>query len=131
MTGDQADPLENVAEALHEGWMEYRLAQGCVLGPERTATTHPHLCPWSELDRESQNQDRFIAAVLLDRWVSKSLTIEQLPEAIHDAWCRWVFLEGRAHAHAQPFAVAHRETSDDHAVQAARIEPILRSLLGS
>ena len=120
------DRLEQVAKELHDAWREHQSQQGRVLGPERTARTHPHLVPWSQLDRESQNQDRFIAAVILDGSMRGSLTSDQLPRAIHDAWCRWIQLAGRTHPHAKPFEIAHSAGSEEHELQARRLESLLR-----
>jgi hypothetical protein len=94
----------------------------------RTRETHPHMVPWSQLDAGSQNQDRFVAAVVLDEWARGLLTRDRLPAAIHEAWCRWVTLNGRAHLHAQPFDVAHPEGSEEHSLQAGRLEPLLHDV---
>jgi hypothetical protein len=73
------DKLEPIAEKLHEAWMEYQTKYGRVFGPERTPTTHPHMLPWDQLDGPSQNQDRFIAAVVLDEWARGRLAVEDVP----------------------------------------------------
>jgi len=121
------DKLEKVAEQIHEGWREYQTQLGRVFGPERNDRTHPHMIPWSQLDNESQNQDRFIAAIVLDEWSRGRLTCDQLPRAIHDTWSRWVRLQGRTHPHANPFEIVHPTGSDEHQLQAQRLEPLLRS----
>jgi cation transport regulator ChaB len=119
------DKLELVAQALHEGWRSYHVATGRRYGPVRSATTHPHLVAWSSLDTESQNQDRFIAALLLRDWAEGRLAPGQLPAAIHDAWTCWEHLQGNVHPHAGPFAEVHAEGEDEHAVQAALVEVLL------
>ncbi|MFO1004287.1 MAG: RyR domain-containing protein, partial [Planctomycetaceae bacterium] len=63
------DLVEQIAVNLHEGWMQYKKSKGVTYGPERTASTHPHMLKWDELpDVESKNQDRFIAALILDAY---------------------------------------------------------------
>jgi len=120
------DLLEKLAEQLHEGWMDYQIGRGVIFGPIRTATTHPHLVPWSQLDVEDQSQDRFIAASLLEQWACGRLAVADLPIAIHEAWRRYVTILGRSHPHAKPFATAHAASSDDHGPQARRAEPVLK-----
>jgi hypothetical protein len=119
--------LEQLAEQLHEGWREHQAGRGRVLGPARTERTHPHMLPWAELDDDSRDQDRFMAAVVLDDWCRGRLSREDLPRAIHEAWRRWVGLLGRPHPHALPFDVAHAKGAEEHDVQARRLEPLLRT----
>jgi len=121
------DKLEQIAEQIHEGWRDHEARRGRVFGSDRTDKTHPHMVPWSQLDDESRSQDRFIAAVVLHDWSRGNLTAEQLPRAIHEAWRQWVRINGRAHHHAQPYEVVHPTGSREHALQASRIEPLLRS----
>ena len=119
------DRLEEVAAALHEGWLEFQRSHGKIYGPLRTCTTHPHIIAWEELDDESRNQDRFIAAVLLRDWFEGRLSRQGLAAAIHDTWARWEQLHGNTHPHAVPFPEAHPEGSTEHELQAARLEPLL------
>src|SRR5882724_10873816 len=120
------DLLEKLAEQLHDGWMDYQLGRGVIFGPTRTATTHPHLVPWSQLDLESQSLDRFIAASLLEQWACGRLAVAELPMAIHEAWRRYVTILGRSHPHAKPFTTAHPAGAEDHAPQALRAESVLK-----
>lgn len=119
------DKLEQVAEALHEGWREYQLRRGRIYGPNRTAGTHPHLVDWAGLDTESRNQDRFIAALLLRLWADRVLAATLLPAAIHDAWVTWERVNSNAHPHAKPFAQAHGGGPEEHELQAQRVLAIL------
>lgn len=117
--------LEAIAAALHQGWMDCEHAHGVVYGPERTATTHPHYLPWPSLDTDSQNQDRYIAAVLLHDWQRGELAVADFPAAIHDAWAEWSRLQGENHRHARPYAEAHRDGDDEHTRQAVRVALLL------
>lgn len=126
MTNDVQDLLERVAASLHESWREYNAARGRVFGPERTIQTHPHLVAWADLDTCSQNQDRFVAAVLLDQWSCGTLEEPAVPRAIHEAWRRWILLQGRTHPHAEPYEVAHAEGGEDHEAQALQVMPLLQ-----
>lgn len=119
------DKLERVAQELHEGWREYKSERRWVYGPTRTSNTHPHLIAWHQLDNESQNQDRFIAAILLREFADGNLTSEILPAAIHDGWTLWERIHGRSHPHALPYAEVHAEDPGEHAVQAARVAAVL------
>ena len=125
MTTDAQDLLERVAASLHEGWRQYHAARGRLFGPQRTSETHPHLLAWEELDTPSQNQDRFVAAMLLDEWSRGTLEAAGLPRAIHEAWRRWIVLQGRKHPHAQPYEVAHPAGGEDHETQALHVMPLL------
>lgn len=122
------DKLERVAQAVHEGWREYQLARGRVYGSERTASTHPHLVAWAELEAEAQNQDKFIAALLLRLWIEKRLQRSSLPAAIHDSWVVWEQVNGKSHPHAKAFAVAHSHGAEEHDLQATKIASILEEL---
>src|ERR1041385_3154040 len=84
---DFMDRVEQIAAALHDGWWEYQLLQKRILGPNRTKLTHPHLVPFSALDDEARNQDRFQAAVHLKNWMETGN--EVTPKDIHDAWRLW------------------------------------------
>jgi len=128
MSTKAAIDLETIAALIHQGWMDYQRAKAVVLGPERTATTHPHLRPWQELDTESQNQDRFIAAVILYKWQHGRLGREDLPAALHEAWADWSRLQCENHHHARPYAQAHADGDDEHTRQAALIAPILQDI---
>ena len=128
MTKAAPDLLERVAAALHEGWRQHYAAQGRVFGPERTPKTHPHLVPWERLDTTSQNQDRFVAAALIDEWSRGNLDRAALPRAIHEAWRRWILAQGRTHAHALPFDIAHPTGGEDHETQAAHVSPLLEAV---
>src|SRR5690554_4796968 len=85
------DLLEAIAAALHEGWLKDLDAKGFRYSPERNREKrlHPHFVPWSALDTEAQNQDRFQAAVLLREWKEGHLAQDNLPERIHEAWRVW------------------------------------------
>lgn len=120
-----ADLLELVAQGIHNGWCEYKKQQGVVWGEERTETTHPHLIEWNKLDNESQNQDRFIAARILEKWLDGTIHNGSLPEAIHNSWVTWIKVNRREHPHAHPFGVAHPEGAEEHELQAKHISQIL------
>ena len=122
------DKLEQIADALHQGWLEYQRRAGRALGPERTPKTQPHKLPWSDLDEESRNQDRFIAAVLLADWIRGALAKDDLPRAIHETWMLWEHLHGNSHPHAQPYPMAHAHGPDEHALQASRIAAFLEEI---
>lgn len=119
--------LEDVARLIHQGWTQYQIQRGMVYGLERTETTHPHLVEWNELDDESKNQDRFIAAVLIQDWVQNKLAPEDLHIAIHNAWALSVCARGKEHPHAVPFHAAHSKDLAEHRIQA----DLLRSYLAT
>lgn len=117
--------LEAIAMLIHQGWMDYQRAKGVVWGPQRTSATHPHFLSWQDLDTESQNQDRFIASVVLYDWRHGRLQRAQLPAAIHEAWADWSWLQNEHHPHARPYDEAHADGDDEHTRQAALIAPFL------
>lgn len=117
--------LEQVASQIHDGWRIYKQAKGVVFGPDRTASTHPHLVDWSQLDEDSRNQDRFIASVIVRDWIRSALSPGDLPAAIHNAWVEWSQLQGEQHPHAKPFYVAHATDPGEHQTQADLIVPLL------
>jgi|GEM_PF-7101830 len=127
------DLVEHVAKALHDGWMQYQEHQGVVYGPEKVrGVTHPHLVEWNQLkeDVESQNQDRFQAALILYEYANGSITEANLREKIHAFWLLWEKIHGTAkeHKHAKPYPEAHPDGPGEHADQAALIWPILKSI---
>ena len=123
MTGTR--DLETLASLLHQGWMEFKRRQGVVFGPERSPSTHPHLVVWSKLDNDSQNQDRFIASIVLRDWGRGALSPADLPAAIHNAWAEWSRLQAEDNPHALPYFQAHREDTGEHSIQADLITPLL------
>lgn len=127
-TTTQPDPLESIAAALHDAWADEQKFHGRVFGPDRTPQTHPHLVPWGELDEASRNQDRFIAACLLQKWLLGQVDEGDLPAAIHDSWVDWSRINSENHPHAQPFAIAHGDNAGEHARQAAYVVRILNQL---
>lgn len=117
--------FEGIAKALHAGWMQFKAAEGVVFGLNRTATTHPHLVAWDQLDDQSRNQDRFIAAILLKEWSRGLLAPADIPAAIHNAWMEWSVLQAENHPHARPYREVHVTNPGEHAIQADRITPLL------
>lgn len=124
------DLVEQIAAKLHEGWMQPKIEAGFTYGPDRTNSTHPHLVGWNELDDiEAQNQDRFQAALILQAYSHNSITRENLPAAIHNAWVVWENLHGVSHPHALPYEEAHaKKGPQEHAVQADLVWPILEGI---
>lgn len=124
------DILERVAEALHEGWMMYRWADGTRYGPVKVDKFHPHMRPLRELELEAQNQDRFQAARILTLWAEGAVTADTLPEIIHESWRLWEvhIAKNASHHHAKPFAEAHAQSPDEHQLQSNLVWKILQSL---
>lgn len=123
----ERDRMEQLAEALHDGWWQFHRDQGWTLGPERDRERkiHPHLVAWSALDDSSRNQDRFEAAVLLGRW-SSDQSWRVTPTELHEAWRSWIVVHGGDHPHAKPYADAHpQDDAQEHAAQAARVNELL------
>jgi hypothetical protein len=115
--------MEQIAMAIHDGWWAYQINGGYKLGPrEERGRTHPHMLPWHQLDEESKNQDRFIAAILLAAWVDKGKSVT--PDRIHEAWRVWEYAHGTNHPHNEPFKQAHPAGADEHKWQAERINEI-------
>jgi hypothetical protein len=119
------DWLELIAATLHDEWARFQLAQGRVHGATRSAKTHPHLVVWTDLDEESRNQDRFIAALVVGGWMAGEVTPDRVPEAIHDAWVAWERAQRSEHPHARPFGQVHAIDPGEHALQARAILPLL------
>ena len=127
------DIIEQVAAALHEGWLCYYDAQGYKFGPvsDRTAKKHAHFIPWSALDEEAKNQDRFQATVLLLAWKAGDISEINLPKQIHEVWRKWEQisrpLEGKGpHPHDGPFAEKHPSDPEEHFTQAKHVWAVLQ-----
>ena len=85
------DKMEQIANVLHDGWWDYQVKKGRELGPQKDSKTHPHMVPWSALDEESRNQDRFIAAAILIDYAGGNLPLDinRVAKVIHEAWVHW------------------------------------------
>lgn len=121
----QVDRMEQIAEALHNGWWSHTARlPGMRLGPrDDGGDAHPHLAPWSAKDDGGRNQDRFQAAVLLSRRVATFHDVT--PEEIHEAWRLWVDLHRGEHCHARPYEEVHAGDPREHGDQAARVNRLL------
>jgi hypothetical protein len=126
------DILEDIAAALHLGWLQYQDSIGVRFSPyrDRGKKQHPHFVPWSALDTEAMNQDRFQATVLLLRWKNKELTESNLPEQIHEAWRVWEQLsrgiKGKPpHDHDGPYHDKHPVDPGEHLFQAKAVWEVL------
>lgn len=126
--------MEQIAQAIHDGWWEYQLDRGINLGPRNEIMSrHPHMLPWSALDDEAKNQDRFIASLVIAEYMaSDSFTCETL----HEAWRVWEKLHGGKHPHDKPYKAAHaskdqtfrknvRIDEREHAKQLRHIQKVL------
>jgi hypothetical protein len=118
------DRVELIAQELHDGWWEFKLAEGTSLGPRNLKGKHPHMVPWESLGDESRNQDRFQASLLLHNWLATGKEVK--PEEIHQAWVLWEQLNESNHPHAKDYATAHGEGPGEHKFQAARVNELLR-----
>ncbi len=122
------DRLDQLATALHDGWWSYKINAGYTLGPRQErgrGRMHPHMMPWHQLDESAKNQDRFIAALVLKRWLAGE---EVTMITLHEAWRAWIAIQGIAsHPHDEPFKKAHATSGDDHKWQLERILPLLKS----
>ena len=65
--------IEEIAEALHDGFLQAYQEDGWILGAERNERNkiHPHLKPYSECGLENNNFDRLMAALLIDILIQK------------------------------------------------------------
>lgn len=56
----------NTPEASHESWLEHRLADGWVYGPEKdeAAKTHPCLIPYDELPPQQRIKDVLFVGIV-------------------------------------------------------------------
>lgn len=50
--------VERLAEQEHERWIQERQAHGYVPAPDRAASQHPDLVPWTDLSESARNKDR-------------------------------------------------------------------------
>jgi hypothetical protein len=99
------DRVEQIAKAIHDGWWVHQLDRGVQLGPRtEMRTSHPHMLPWSALDDEAKNQDRFMASIILAEWMAGTPITCQM---IHEAWRVWEKLHARKHPHDKPYKEAH------------------------
>ena len=55
------DWVEVIAEKMHEVWMDLCIERE----GEQKAQEHRHFKPWSELNVDAMNQDRFVASLML------------------------------------------------------------------
>ena len=126
------DRLEQIAEALHDGWWDYRKRKGWILGPRSNVhKQHPHMAPWWQLNNEAQNQDRFIAAIILWHWLNTGRGVT--PKMIHETWRKWEDAHAREHPHSIPYGQAHSHIDsnkiedNEHQLQAGRVNHLLKS----
>jgi hypothetical protein len=109
--------VEEIARAVHDGWWQFMLMNGWRLGPRNSkAKTHPHLVHWELLDRESQEQDKCIATLLI------CIPREIHPGDVHEAWRA---VANREHPHNKPYVLAHPLHSAEHWLQSVLINAIL------
>ncbi len=130
------DPLEAVAEQLHVGWRKWMLDNGYAWGPERSddLKQHPHIIAWSQKESFERNQDRFQAAIILNKWAKNEiLSEEDLARSIHQTWGAWMYIRGnpdRKHSHLVSYEDAHikKKGRDDHVTQAKVLYPYLQTV---
>jgi hypothetical protein len=124
------DRIEQIATVLHDAWWEYQIkVNKKTLSPYRSDTTHPHLVPFSALDVEAQNQDRFQAAIHLKKWMDTGTEITA--KDIHDAWRLWQHVHADyRHIHDKEYDVVHGpppgKGPQEHQLQADKVNELLR-----
>ena len=122
--------VERTAEALHDAWCQVYEDAGWVFGEvrDRERKTHPHLRPFAECGLENNNQDRFMAAVVLEHLAWHGLgSVEGSQHftatLIHQAWALYVQFDGRpGHPHIG-IALADHDAlgTTEHYEQARRV----------
>lgn len=118
---DPLNPLDGLAEILHDKWCEWKSGQG---------VPHNHLGPWMNKKVHEQNQDRYQAALILHGWLSGKITRENLPEVIHETWREWMKLTGIKKSYDRPFEEIHGPGKDagEHPIQAPKVYEYLMTL---
>lgn len=64
--GKMLDGTYTSAEQQHQGWLDFKAADGWTYGPvkDAEAKTHPCMVPYSELPAEQQTKDHLFRAVI-------------------------------------------------------------------
>jgi len=128
-----ASYIDRIAEALHDGWWAAHRDAGHTLGPERNREkkTHPHLVPWSACGLENNNQDRFMAALIIEYLRTREReapgyrpTDEELGEQIHNAFAEYAAVERPGHPEIGKTWQDHEGL--DRAVHLAQAAHVLR-----
>lgn len=112
--------IEEIAEALHDGWWTAHIMNHWELGPrdykkknDNEKKMHPHLVPFAMCGLENNNFDKITAVLLLDILLRKlkkgnELDRNTVAEWAHIAWVRAAKLCGRReHPHI-------KDKWDDH-----------------
>ena len=126
--------VDLVAQAIHDGWWAAKREAGWELGPrDRAEKTHPHMLPWSECGLENNNQDRFVAALVIHYLRAcesedppHDPTEEELAARIHNAWAECMTVEGHTdHPHIGDTWHDHDEEGRaEHLTQAAYVRRV-------
>ena len=116
------EPLEIIAECVHDGWWMSKQRFDYSYGPrDRQSRTHPHMLPWLACGYENNEQDRRIAAHIMKYLQDHpSVTRDLLAAEIHYAWVQSLpDSQRQSHPHAKDSWEDHDEEGrDEHLTQA-------------